>query len=63
MEEVSKDKLYELLSAYAKENDELYIENNKLKAQIREAINYLDKHRFNKVNELKAILRGYDDGN
>ncbi len=56
--EDNKEELYELLFAFSKENDRLYVENNKLKSQIREAINCLDKHRFNKVNELKKILSG-----
>lgn len=56
--EDNKEKLYELLFAFSKENDRLYVENNKLKSQIRKAINYLDKHRFNKINELKKILSG-----
>ena len=54
--EDNKEELYKLLVAYTKENDKLFVENNKLKAQIREAINYLDEHRFNKVAELKRIL-------
>ena len=57
-EKKEKELLYKLLTAYTKENDELYIENSKLKSQIREAINYLNKHRFNKIDELKKILRG-----
>ena len=54
--EENKEELYKLLVAYTKENDRLYVENNRLKAQIKEAINYLNRHRFNKVSELKRIL-------
>ena len=41
---------------YVKENDDLYRENQKLESKIRKAIAYLERHRFNKVNELKKIL-------
>ena len=54
--EDNKEDLYKLLVAYTKENDKLFIENNMLKGKIKEAINYLNRHRFNKVSELKRIL-------
>lgn len=59
--EDNKEELYELLFAFSKENDRLFKENKMLEARIRKAISHLERHRFNKLSELKAILGGYED--